>query len=43
METFLSEYAFIFVLLCIIQKLCVEKNGYFLLYVSRFYGIYNKL
>jgi hypothetical protein len=33
----LSEYAFIFVLSCMIQKLCVEKSGYSL---SRSYGIW---
>jgi len=34
----LSEYVFIFVLLCMIQKLC-RKKWITLAYISRFYGI----
>ncbi len=33
-----SEYAFIFVLLCLIKKLCVKKIGKLLVSLSRFYG-----
>ncbi len=36
--TFHSEYAFIIVLWQVVQKLCVEKSGYPLVYLSRFYG-----
>jgi len=43
METFLSEYAFMIVLGQVVQKLCVEKSGYPLVYLSKFYGKQRRL
>ncbi len=37
-KTFLSKYALIIVLWQVVQKLCVEKSGYPLVYLSSIYG-----